>query len=225
MLRIITLCFFVPLCVFAQEEGERFWSGFVEYNTNISNNGRILSSGTYSNDHSTSYYLNTRISKGKFISKGRAFSYGILGTVNYSESDFIKINGDNRYTISYQLGAQFGLSKYYVILPKFYATVNHDFSYQYQWNEGNDVFANSTNTHSILYRLSPGMHYRVKPRWGLQLNLSLFSLAVRRSLSSDSQSRSETQRINVNLFSGTTLGNLTFGVLYFPFQSQRKNTK
>lgn len=212
----------VPLCLFAQEEGERFWSGLISYNANVSNTVNLPSGGAYNSDHTTSYALDGRITLGKFISNNRAFSYGIIGRISYYESDFFKVNGDNSYTLSYQLGAQIGLSKYYLMLPNFYATMNHDFSYAYNWNEGNNVFSNDIKTHAINYMFSPGLYYRIKPKWGLELNLALLYVSVNRSVSSNSVSQSETQRIYVNLFSGTSLGNLTFGVLYFPFQSQRK---
>lgn len=223
--RKLILCILFPLSLFAQEVGERFWSGLITYNAYVNNTVRFPSSGNYSSDHATSYSVDGRITIGKFISNNRAFSYGMIGRVNYYESDFFKVNGKNAYTISYQLGAQFVLNKYYSIFPKFYATMNNDFNYTYNWNEGNDLFSNSINTHGLFYRFSPGLYYRLKPRWGLQLNLSLLSISINRSVSSNSQSQTETQRIYVDLFSGTSLGNLTFGVLYFPFQSQHKKHK
>lgn len=225
MSRLLFFSLLLPLGLFAQEEGEQFWSGLISYNANVNNTLRITPAGTYSNDHVTGYYLDSRINRGKFISNNRAFFIGVLGSVNYYESDFIKVNGQNRYNVTYQVGGQIGLSKYYFLLPRFYATANHDFSYTYSWNETNESYSSKITTHGIAYRFAPGLYYRIRSRWGLQLNLSLLNISVNRSLSKNTTTQSESQRLSLGLFSGTSLGNLTFGVVYFPFQSQRKKAK
>lgn len=222
MSRLLFCCLLLPLSLFAQEEGEHFWSGLLTYNANVNNTLRVSSAGTYSNDHTTGYYFDSRINRGKFISNNRAFFLGVLGTINYSESDFIKVNGNNRYSITYQVGGQVGLVKYYFLLPRFYGTANHDFSYTYSWNENNDVFSNKLTSHGIAYRFSPGLYYRIRSHWGLQVNLSLLNVSINRNLIKNNTTQTESQRLNIGLFSGTTLGNLTVGVVYFPFQSQRK---
>lgn len=224
--RILILCMLVPYSLFAQEVGERFWSGLVTYAAKTDNSFRVSSNGNFNNRGTTTYFLESRINYGKFISNNRAISLGLIGSINYSESDYYKVaNGDNRNNINYRLGGQIGLTKLYEITPKFYAIVNHDFGYIYGWNGSNDTSYNKVNTHTIAYRLSPGLLYRMSARFSLQVNLALLNVGVSRTLYTYSKSSQQIQTIDLNILSGTTLNNISFGVLYFPFQSQHTKRK
>lgn len=204
MLRLLLLtCLLAPLCLFAQQEGERFWSGHLTYNTT---NTQSFRNGTSTGN--SGYYIDLRISKGKFISNNRMVYGGLVSTINYTE-------GFGRSTGRYTVGAQIGLGKYYPLFAGLYASLNHDITYLYGWNGARS----RVHSHYVNYRFSPGLMYRMGPRFALQLNLSLLSIGVTRQYDSN---RSQSQSIALNILSGTSLSNLNFGLYYFPFQAQRK---
>lgn len=206
MFRLLLVCLLFPFCLLAQQEGERFWSGSMSFNTTANKSFR----NNGSSNTNAAYSIDLRMNKGKFISNNKMIYGGIIANVVYYEP--------GRNNARYAAGLQGGLAKYYPLLPGFYASLNHDLSYVYGWSGARSPVRN----HTISYRFSPGLTYRMSPRFALQLNLALVNIGITQQNVSN---RNESQNITVNFVSGTSMANLNFGLFYFPFQLQRKKTK
>jgi hypothetical protein len=207
MLRLLQLCLLFPFYLLAQQEGEHFWSGSLSFNTTANKSFRNNGSSATN----AAYMIDLRVNRGKFISNNRMVYGGVIANIVYYEP-----GGNNA---RYATGLQGGLAKYHQLLPGFYASLNHELSYVFGWNGGRSAVRN----HTVSYRFSPGLTYRMSERFALQLNLALVTIDVTQQ--SSASNRNESQRISVHLLSGTSLANLNFGLFYFPFQLQRKQTK
>lgn len=192
-----------PLCLFAQNEGERFWSGSL--GVAAIENARYSSGSTTNN---STYSMDVRLNKGKFISNNRMIYAGVNSNV--------ALNGGNGRTNGrYVVGAQVGLAKYYTLATGLHATFNHELSCLYGWNGAKSA----VSSYIFNYRLAPGLIYRMNEKFALQVNLALLNAGITRQYSSNI---ARSQTVVLNLLPSTQQINLNVVLFYFPFQAQRK---